>query len=295
MDISYELRARVALEGAGFRKAHALGQNFILDESLISALLDAAEVGPDDCVLEIGPGAGVMTALLADRCANVLSVEIDEKLKPVLAAVLEGKENAQIIFQDAMRADLPGLTREAFGERPFRVVANLPYYITSDIVERLITTNLPITDICIMVQKEAAARILSQPGAKNWCALSAAIAYFGAPALLLDVPRTVFEPRPHVDSAFLRIRIHTEMPVQAMNDRMMRRVIAAAFLMRRKKLANNLKAAFALSQEAARGLLAQADIPLDVRGEALDIPALARLSDALSRHFSLETPQKEHK
>ncbi len=283
MDISYELRARVALEGAGFRKAHSLGQNFILDESLISSLLDAAGVGPDDFVLEIGPGAGVMTALLSDRCREVLSVEIDEKLKPVLDAVLEGKENARLEFADALRADLGKLTRAAFGERPFRVVANLPYYITSDAIERLVATELPVSDLCVMVQKEAAERILSRPGMKKWGALAATVDYFGAPEVLCEVSRAAFEPQPHVDSAFLRIRIFEEKPVQAQSDDLMRRVIAAAFLMRRKKLANNLKAAFALSQETALSCLAEAGIDPDVRGEVLDIAALARLSDAIGR------------
>lgn len=283
MDISYELRARVALEGAGFRKAHSLGQNFILDESLISSLLDAAEVGPDDFVLEIGPGAGVMTALLSGRCRKVLSVEIDEKLKPVLDAVLEGKENVRLEFADVLRADIAKLTRAAFGEQPFRVVANLPYYITSDAIEQLVATELPVSDICVMVQKEAAERILSRPGTKKWCALAAVIDYFGAPEVLLDVPRAAFEPQPHVDSAFLRIRVFAEKPVQAQSDDWMRRVIAAAFLMRRKKLANNLKAAFALSQEAALSCLSEAEIDPDVRGEVLDIEGLARLSDAIGR------------
>lgn len=289
MDISYELRARVAIEGEGFRKARTLGQNFILDESLISALLDAAGVGPDDYVLEIGPGAGVMTALLSDRCARVLAVEIDEKLKPVLNAVLEGKKNVRLEFADVLRIDLLKLTRETFDGRPFRVVANLPYYITSDAIEKLVATGLPIADICVMVQKEAAERILSRPGTKKWCALAATIAYFGAPETLMDIPRAAFEPQPHVDSAFLRIAVFGEKPVRAESDEMMRRVIAAAFLMRRKKLANNLKAAFALSHEDAVACLAQAEIDPDVRGEALDIPVLARLSDVLGRRKEART------
>lgn len=286
LDISYELRARVALEAAGFRKAHALGQNFILNESLISSLLDAAGVGPDDDVLEIGPGAGIMTALLSERSARVLSVEIDEKLKPVLAEVLRGKGNVRLEFADIMRADLPRLTRETFGRNSFRVVANLPYYITSDVVEKLVATGLPITDICVMVQKEAAERILSRPGTKKWCALAATIDYFGVPELLMDIPRTAFDPQPHVDSAFLRIGMLAQKSVQAQSDDMMRRVIAAAFLMRRKKLANNLKAAFALSHDEATSCLEEAEIDPDVRGEALDIRALARLSDVLSRRLA---------
>lgn len=290
MDLSYELRARVAIESADFRKAHTLGQNFILDEHLISALLDAAEVRPDEYVLEIGPGAGVMTALLSDRCARVVSIEIDEKLRPVLEQVLDSRANVRLEFADVMRANLPQLTREAFEGHPFRVIANLPYYITSDLIEKLVATDLPISDLCVMVQKEAAERILSRPGTKKWCALAATIAYFGAPAVLLDVPRAAFEPQPHVDSAFMKIVLYESKPVQAESDAMMRRVIAAAFRMRRKKLSNNLKAAFTSTQSDPIALLKEADIPPDVRGEALDIPALARLSDVLSRHANEEHP-----
>jgi 16S rRNA (adenine1518-N6/adenine1519-N6)-dimethyltransferase len=284
LSTSYELRARVALTSGAFQYAHALGQNFILDEGLLSSLIDASGVAPDDCVLEIGTGAGVMTALLSERCAQVVGIEIDRRLEPVLAEVLAGRDNVHIVYADAMHADIAQIAREHFGARDFRVVANLPYYITSDILMKLVSTGLPITDIGVMVQKEAAERILSQPDTKRWCALAAMIAYYGEPSVIRHVPRAAFFPRPHIDSAFLRIALFPEKPHPAKSDDMMLRVVAAAFRMRRKKLANNLRAAFSLNQADALALLAAAGIDPDVRGEALDIAALARLSDALTEH-----------
>ena len=269
MSVSAELRARVALEQYGFRTAHSLGQNFLFDEGLLNALLDRAGVTGEDRVLEIGPGPGVMTAQLARRCEKVVSLEIDEKLRPVLETVLEGVQNVRVIYCDAMKADIGRISRENLGEGPFRVVANLPYYITTDVLLRLATGGYPIRDISVMVQKEAAQRILSRPGEKQWCAAAAVLAYFGQAQVLEEVPRDRFEPAPHVDNAFLRIEMYEEKPVQAQRDDMMLKTIHAAFLMRRKKLSNNLKAAFSLSGEQALAVLQQAGLSPDIRGEVL--------------------------
>lgn len=283
MSISNELKARVALEKYGFRTTHSLGQNFLFDETLLGNLLDLAGVTEQDHVLEIGPGPGLMTSLLADRCARVVSVEIDEKLRPVLDEVVGQRENAHIVFADAMRADLAAVTSEHLGEGPFRVVANLPYYITTDVLLRLVSIGLPVTDVCVTVQKEAADRILSRPGDKQWCASAAVIGYFGRAEILREVPRDCFEPAPHVDSAFMRIALYgDEKPVRALDDGMMKKTVECAFLMRRKKLTNNLKAAFGLGQEDAVSLLTEAGIDPDVRGEVLEIEQLARLSDCLT-------------
>ena len=282
MDVSYELRARMALEKNGFRNAHSLGQNFIFDESLMRMLLAQAELSSDDHVLEIGPGPGILTALLADGCAAVTAIEIDEKLRPVLEDMLAGKRNVNIIFGDVMRLDLASVAAGCMGEAPFRVVANLPYYITTDVLLRLVTSRLPITDICVMVQKEAAERIMSRPGTKSWCAMAAIISYFATTQLLCEVPRTAFDPPPHVDSAFIRIAPYTQKPVQAQSDAAMCRLINAAFHMRRKKLTNNLKAVYGIDQNAAAALVELAGIDRDARGEALDMAQLARLSDCLS-------------
>ena len=282
--LSAGLRARVALEKHGFGPKHSLGQNFILDDRLVGQLLDIAGVGETDNVLEIGPGAGVMTALLAERCKRVLALEIDRALADVLADVLAPCDNARVVFQDVMKADLRALTEEAFAGEAFRVVANLPYYITTDVVLRLLRAGLPLTDICVMVQKEAAERIMAHPGEKPWCATAAEVQYFGQPELLLEVPPENFDPPPHVMSCFMRIRLYDERPVKPREEAVFLKLIAAAFAMRRKTLANNLKAAFSLSQEQAAAALEAAGLDAKVRGEALTLEQLARLADALAEN-----------
>ena len=245
-DVSAELRTRLALERCGFRSTHSLGQNFILDERLLARLLDGCTVAPGDNVLEIGPGAGVMTRLLAQRARSVLAVEIDAKLEPVLAAVLEGLDNVRVLYRDFMKADLAGMVGESFGDAPYRVVANLPYYITADILMRLVTGERTPESICIMVQREAAERILSEPGSKQWCAMAATLRFYGSASILEELPPDAFDPPPHVTSCFLRIDRRAEPVVSPADERLFRRLIRAAFAMRRKTLANNLKAAFGL-------------------------------------------------
>ena len=276
--LSAGLRARVALEKHGFRNAHALGQNFLLDEGLLNALLDAAALAPADEVLEIGPGAGVMTALMARRCKRVLAVELDRNLEPVLDQVLAGLENVRVAYQDFMKADLEALV----GEGPYRVVANLPYYITADILLRLVTARRRPQSICIMVQREAAERVMSRPGSKSWCALAAMVQYYGAPSVLMDVPPEAFTPPPHVMSQFIRIDRHARPEAEPRDEAVFFRLIAAAFAMRRKTLANNLKASFGMDQDTARAVLEAAGVDPRVRGEALTLKALCRMSDIIS-------------
>lgn len=281
MNISNELRARVALEKYGFRTTHSLGQNFIFDEGLLNGLLDLAGVGDGDKVLEIGPGAGIMTSILAERCEKVVSIEIDQKLKPVLDEVLADKDNSTIVFADAMKADIASVIRENLGEGDVRVVANLPYYITTDVLTRLITGNFGITDICVMMQKEAADRLMSKVGDKQWCAVAALMSYFGKVENLQDVPRGCFEPAPHVDSAFMRIAIYDEKPVQAKSDDMMRRVINSAFRMRRKTLVNNITGDFRISRAEAEEILTSIGLDPRVRGEALELEDFVKIADRL--------------
>ncbi len=281
-NLSPELRARVALEKHRFRKAHSLGQNFLLSGALIDGLLDAARIEPDDNILEIGPGAGVMTLSLARRARRVLAVEVDRDLQPVLTEVLEGQDNARVVFEDAMKADLRALTGEVFDGEPYRVVANLPYYITADVLLKLTGCVCPPDSVCVMVQKEAAERIMSAPGCKQWCALAALLQFYGDARVLADVPPEAFDPPPHVESRFIRIDRWVDPPVKPTDPALYARLIRAAFAMRRKTLANNLKAAFGLDQAAAREALAAAGLDERVRGEALTLEALARLSDALS-------------
>ncbi len=279
---SAELRARVALEKHRFHNTHSLGQNFLLSESLIGQLLDKAALSPEDCVLEIGPGAGLMTALLARRCKRVLAVELDRGLELVLGEVLSDCDNVRIHYDDILKTDVTALTRWEFDGGDYRVVANLPYYITADILLKLTALPQTPTDICIMVQREAAERIMSEPGGKQWCALAAELQYYGQPRVLAEVPAEAFDPPPHVTSCFIRIERHETPVVAPKDERLFRRLIRAAFAMRRKTLANNLKAAFGLDQQQAKAVLAAAGVDERVRGEALDLRELCRVADAVS-------------
>lgn len=279
---SIELRARVALEKHRFHNTHSLGQNFLLSESLVDHLLDEAALSPEDCVLEIGPGAGLMTALLARRCDRVLAVELDRGLEPVLSEMLSDCDNVKVHYGDILKTDVAALAREAFDGGDYRVVANLPYYITADILLKLTALPQPPMDICIMVQKEAAERIMSQPGGKQWCALAAELQYYGQPETLAEVPADAFDPPPHVTSCFIRIRRHETPVVEPKDELLFRRLIRAAFAMRRKTLANNLKAAFGLDQQQAKAVLSATGVDERVRGEALDLHQLCRVADAIS-------------
>lgn len=275
------LRARIALDKHGFQTTHSLGQNFLLDDSLLSHLLDQTGVGESDNVLEIGPGPGVMTALLAGRAKRVLAVELDEKLRPVLSDVLAPYDNVEVEFADFMKADVAALTQRAFDGEPYRVVANLPYYITADILLKLAACERQPESIAIMVQKEAAERLMSQPGEKQWCALAATIRYYGQAMELEEVPPEAFSPAPHVVSSFIAIDKYDENPVRPKDEALFLKLIQAAFAMRRKTLTNNLKSTFRISQEQALEVLRIAGVPEKVRGEVLNMHELCRVSDAL--------------
>lgn len=274
------LRARVALDKHGFRTTHSLGQNFLLDDRFLSGLLDEIDVRPEDRVLEIGPGAGVMTALLAERAEKVLAVELDERLAPVLSDVLAPHENAKVEYCDFLRCDVDALTARTLGEQ-YRVVANLPYYITADILTKLVGAKNPPASIAIMVQKEAAQRLMSEPGSKQWCALAATVRAYGRAEMVEEVPPERFDPAPHVVSCFLKIDAWDAPIVTPKDEALYRRVVQAAFAMRRKTLANNLKTSFGVSQEQTQAVLSAAGLSDKVRGEALTLAQLSDVSDAL--------------
>ena len=275
-DLSAGLAARMALEKYGFRFSHSLGQNFILDDGLVRRIVEAAEVWPGERVLEIGPGAGVMTRCLAEQGARVTAVELDKSLEPVLSAVLAGYD-VRFVFEDILKVDLAGL----MGDEPFSVVANLPYYITADVVLRLLTGARKPDRITIMVQKEAAGRMMARPNTKTWCALAATAQYFGQIEPLMELPPSAFTPSPHVDSVLLGIRLYDGKPFEAKDEALLLKVIAAAFAMRRKTLANNLTAAFSVSRETALAWIGALGLDERVRGEALSIEELCRLSDII--------------
>ncbi len=282
--MSNALNARLALAKHDFHFTHSLGQNFLLDDGVISRIADAAGVEAGDRVLEIGAGAGVLTAELAARGARVLALELDEALTPVLDEVLAPhRDRVTLAFADALKADLRQLTGSTFGENtPFSVVANLPYYITADVLLRLVKSSLPIERITVLVQQEAAERIMARPDTKPWCQLAATIQYFGRPDVLLTVPPEAFTPRPHVMSSLLQIELYGDgKPCKARDEQTLLSLIGSAFAMRRKTLANNLTASFSISRERALRIITGCGLDERVRGEALPLEMLCALADKL--------------
>ena len=280
--LSAGLRARVALEKHGFSFTHSLGQNFILDDGFLEDIALLSGVGAEDCVLEIGPGPGVLTSHLAAHCRSVLALEIDRKLQPVLSDVLAGVTNAEVVFEDALKCDLPALLRERFPVKNVHVVANLPYYITADVIERLLTCGADIGDITVMVQKEAAERIGAAVGGKNYCALAMLTQYYCDVEALTDVPPERFTPKPHVMSRLIRLTRRSG-GERAQDEALLARVIKSAFRMRRKTLVNNLTGDFALSRAEAEALLESQQLDARIRGEALTVDQMTRLANALGQ------------
>ena len=276
-NISAGLAARLALEKHGFRFTHSLGQNFILDDDLLGRMLDLALIEPDGRVLEIGPGAGVMTRLMAGRGADVTAVELDETLRPVLEDMVGGCPNVHLVFADALKADL----RALMGEEPFSVIANLPYYIATDLIEKLLTGEPKPRRLTVMVQKEAAERLCAAPGTRECGAVSLAVQYYAEPQPLFAVSRGSFMPAPHVDSAVIRLAVRPQPPVTVADEKRLFAVIRAAFGQRRKTLVNAVSAAGYTSAEI-RAALDDMGLSPTVRAEELTLAQFAALTDRLT-------------
>ena len=260
------------------------GQNFLIDEHVLGKILSAADITKEDAVLEIGPGIGTMTQALADAAGSETAVEIDEKLLPILSDTLSGFGNVQVVHADILETDVRQLSLEHAGGKPFKVVANLPYYITTPIIMGLLEKDLPVTSITVMVQKEVAQRMQEKPGSKDYGALSLAVQYYAEPYLAANVPRNCFMPRPDVDSAVIRLTKRSEPPVQVQDPALMFRLIRASFSVRRKTLMNGLRNAgdLGFSGEALEDAVRSLGKGLTVRGETLSLREFAALSDALS-------------
>ena len=261
-----------------FHHKHSLGQNFLTDEGLFSQLVALSGVGKDDCVLEIGAGAGGLTKALSAACREVKAIEVDGALLPILRVALEKCQNVELIHGDVMRLNLPEITR---AWDSFHVVANIPYYLTTDLMTLLLKSAMPIASISVMVQKEAAERITAQPGEEGYGMLAVRSQYFYDPRIALQVPAALFTPPPKVDSAFVVMprRLHPAVDVQS--EEMFFRVAAAAFAMRRKTMANNLIASFRVQRSQAEAWLADCRLPVTVRGETLSLSDFAALSRAI--------------
>ena len=259
------------------------GQNFLIDTHVLDKIIRSAEITKDDMVLEIGPGIGTMTQYLACAAGKVVAVEIDKNLIPILEDTLAGYENVQIINEDVLKVDLTELSKKENGGRPIKVVANLPYYITTPIIMGLFENHVPLKSITVMVQKEVADRMQVGPGTKDYGALSLAVQYYARPYIVANVPPNCFMPRPKVGSAVIRLERHETPPVQVEDEKLMFRIIRASFNQRRKTLANGLKNSPELdfSREEIEAAIESLGKGASVRGEALTLEEFAALSNLL--------------
>ncbi len=256
----------------------SLGQHFLYDDDLLAQLVALAQVNGETDVLEIGPGAGTLTKHLCESAHHVLSLEMDERLIPLLGAYMEPYGNFSLVQGDAMAVDLSAVT--AGLRRPFAVVANIPYYITTPLITRLLTSGLPLTRLCLMVQREVADKILSQPGDDGWGMLAVRCQYATVPEKLLDVPAACFTPPPKVDSAFIGLTVRETPAVQPASEADFFQVVNAAFALRRKTMVNALCACLRLERPEALSLMEAAALDERMRGEKLTLEELCRLSDA---------------
>ena len=257
------------------------GQNFLIDSHVLDKIVSAAGITKDDFVLEIGPGIGTMTQYLAASARKVFAVEIDKALIPILEDTLKEFDNVQVINQDILKVDIKKLAEEHNDGKPIKVVANLPYYITTPIIMGLFESQVPIDSITVMVQKEVADRMKVGPGTKDYGALSLAVQYYAEPYIVANVPPNCFMPRPKVGSAVIRLTRHEKPPVEGADEKLMFRLIRASFNQRRKTLANGLKNSQELNytKEQVESAITECGLPLNIRGEALTLEQFAKLSD----------------
>ena len=257
------------------------GQNVLIDAHVLEKIVSAAGITTDDCVLEIGPGIGTMTQYLAESAGQVIAVEIDTNLLPILTDTLKDYSNVKVINQDILKVDINELVKEYNNGRPIKVVANLPYYITTPIIMGLFESNVPIDNITVMVQKEVADRMQVGPGSKDYGALSLAVQYYASPYIVANVPPNCFIPRPNVGSAVIRLTRYQEPPVQVKDPKLMFKLIRASFNQRRKTLQNGLNNSpeISFSKEEITKAIESLGVSPSVRGEALSLEQFAQLAN----------------
>lgn len=262
----------------GFKFTKSLGQNFLYDKKILEKIIQDAKLEKGDCVLEIGPGAGTLTRLMAAKGANVTAVEIDRALEPVLKQTLSGCAGAEIIYADFLKLDILSLYNERL-KPGFKVVANIPYYITTPIIMRLLESGLPYKSVTVLVQRDVALRMAAQPGTSSYGALSCAVQYYTQPLLKSRIGPGSFYPPPKVESQVITLEKRDKPPVQTADEELLFKVIKCAFAMRRKTFLNNLTSAFGLTRTQAEELLISARLPIDVRGEKLSLNDMAKAAD----------------
>lgn len=277
---------REIIDKYGFMFQKRFGQNFLIDGNVVEKIVREAGVTKDDFVLEIGPGIGTMTQLLCENAREVAAVEIDTNLIPILKETLAPYDNVTVINEDILKVDIAALAQEKNGGRPIKVVANLPYYITTPIIMGLFESHVPIDSITIMVQREVADRMQVGPGTKDYGALSLAVQYYAKPEIVLNVPPTCFMPRPNVGSAVIRLKKHETCPVEVNDAEFMFKLIRASFNQRRKTLANGLSnsSELTLPKEKIAAAIESLGVSPSIRGEALTLEQFAQLANYFTRN-----------
>lgn len=288
MDIATPSRTKEIIRKHGFSFKKSLGQNFLIDMNIMNRIVGAAELDERTGALEIGPGIGALTEQLARQAGVVAAVEIDQRLIPILDEVMEPYPNVSVVHGDVLKVDLKQLFAEKFSSiDKVSVVANLPYYVTTPIMMKLLEERLPLKNIVVMIQKEVAERMAAKPGGKDFGSLSIAVQYYSEPDIVCTVPGTVFIPQPNVDSAVIRLKVREKPPVEVQDEQRFFEVVQASFTQRRKTLWNNLKSRYAsdLGTEALQAALDEAGIEPSRRGETLSLEEYAKLSDAITKAY----------
>mgnify|MGYP001324247186 FL=1 len=283
MDLGNPKNTIEVIQKYNFAFQKKFGQNFLIDTHVLDKIISAAGMTKEDTVLEVGPGIGTMTQRLSQAAGQVIAVEIDTNLIPILKDTLQDCENVTVINEDILKIDIKKMAEEKGGGRPVKVVANLPYYITTPIIMGLFESGVPIDNITVMVQKEVADRMKEGPGSKDYGALSLAVQYYAEPEIVANVPPNCFIPRPNVGSAVIRLTRHKEMPVEVKDPALMFKIIRASFNQRRKTLQNGLGNASELpyTKEQIAAAIAEMGLTPTIRGEALSLAQFAQLSDIL--------------
>ncbi len=265
----------------GFKFTKSLGQNFLIDDNIVDKIVVGAGIGPGDKIIEVGPGIGTLTREMASRAQNLMAVEIDKNLIPILEDTLGDYDNVKIVNEDIIKADIRGLIDENLGGGPVKLVANLPYYITTPIIMRFLEENINVTDIVVMVQKEVAERMNAQPGGKDFGALSVAVQYYCDTEIVAKVPRHLFVPQPNVDSIVIALRVRPERKYKVDDEDLYFKVVKAAFGQRRKTLLNSISSMGNLAKDQVKEALEEAGIDPKRRGETLSLDEFAILSNII--------------
>jgi dimethyladenosine transferase len=265
----------------GFKFTKSLGQNFLIDDNIVDKIVAGAGIGPSDKIIEVGPGIGTLTREMASRAGALMAVEIDKNLIPILTDTLGDYENVKIVNEDIIKADIRGLIDENLSGGPVKLVANLPYYITTPIIMRFLEEDINVTDIVVMVQKEVAERMNAQPGGKDFGALSVAVQFYCDTEIVAKVPRHLFVPQPNVDSIVIALRVRPERKYRVDSEDLFFKVVKAAFGQRRKTLLNSIASMGNLSKDMVKEALEEAGIDPKRRGETLSLDEFANLSNVI--------------